>query len=408
MINYKLQAKRRKQSFIVFLFTFFCFVPYLRVIPIDTDSQPNGLILAMIIAILYGNYNLKPEFVALGSVFFFSLVGLCFDHDWNAMRSIVNYLSIFIIPYATFKALQLNGINYKLWKMSIVIWGVFGCVQLFINPEFGSVLLSRTQNVSSRLETGRGVISLAPEPTFYGIICLLLFCVGYLNFKYDKNIKMWFGILLVQFLILSRSSTCIFVVLLSAATYVVIIGFKRKPKILITGILGLCLVVFAFKSLNHYIADFRAGRHLLMVLDDPTKFMLMDPSVNERFIHAFFPIYGFFQNFGLPHFYNEFNDYMRHIYYSWDFIDYISYFRNNYTRIMSGVGCSLYELGIVGLIIWIVLFKDIIIMSKRDSTLLFIGILYFYIMLNAMPLTNALVGFVFGNIIYRRYYPLTK
>lgn len=408
MIYRKYHRKKSGFNLLAFMFTLFCFFPYIKILPFNTDSQPNALVLAMIIVIFSSNYKLKSEFTTLGLVFIFSLIGLLFDHDWNAMRSVANYLSIFLIPYATFDILKKHGVSYALWKTAIAIWGGIGLVQLIVDPQFGSFLLPRHQDVIGRLETGRGVVSLAPEPTFYGIMCLLLMCVGYLNFKQEHRYKIWMLVLLAQFLFLSRSSTCIFVLLLGLATYYLIIGLRKSPKILVGSIVGFVLAIVLIRALEPYIAEFRAGHHLLMVLNDPTQFMIMDPSVNERFIHAFFPIYGFFQNFGLPHFYNEFNDYMRHIYFSWDFMDYIIYYRQNYTRIMSGVGCSLYELGIVGGLIWYVLFKDIIKISKRDSVLLLVGLVYFYIMLNAMPLTNALVGYVLGNIIYRRYYPLTK
>lgn len=407
MIYRKYHRKKSGFNLLAFLFTLFCFFPYIKILPFSTDSQPNAMVLAMIIIIFSGNYKLKSEFTTLGLVFIFSLIGLLFDHDWNAMRSVANYLSIFMIPYATFDILKKHGVSYALWKTAIVIWGGIGLVQLIVDPQFGSFLLPRHQDVIGRLETGRGVVSLAPEPTFYGIMCLLLMCVGYLNFNHEHRYKIWMLVLLTQFLFLSRSSTCIFVLLLGLATYYLILGLRKSPKIFVGSIVGFVLAIILIRALEPYIAEFRAGHHLLMVLNDPTQFMIMDPSVNERFIHAFFPIYGFFQNFGLPHFYNEFNDYMRHIYYSWEFSDYIIFFRNN-ARIMSGVGCSLYELGIVGGLIWYVLFKDIIRISKRDSVLLLVGLVYFYIMLNAMPLTNAMVGYVLGNIIYRRYYPLTK
>ena len=129
-------------------------------------------------------------------------------------------------------------------------------------------------------------------------------------------------------------------------------------------------------------------------------FVCVDESVNERFIHAFFPIYGWLKNIGFPHGFGHFNDFMREIYNSGIFYEYLPYYRGNYTRIMSGIGCAIFELGYVGLIIPYILLRNIVILSRKNADFIFYGALFFFILLNAMPLSNAIVGFTLGNILY--------
>lgn len=390
------------------LFIFFCFFPYLQVIPLPVDSQPYALILGVIIVILYGNYHLRWEFKMLAFVCAFSLIGLYEGVTFNALRSVVNYISIFVIPWATCIVLRQKRLSYSFWRITVLIWGIFGIIQLIGSSTFGGSLLYRAYNTASVQESGRGSTSLAPEATFYGIICLLQLIVGYLNFRFKPNYRLWMLFLACQLLLLSRSSMTIMVILLGFILYAIVIGLSKRPLLLISGGLAVAFIILCIHTFEPLLQEYRAGRHLIYLLDAPKDFITTDNSVNERFIHAFFPFIGFIQNYGLPHFYDKFDLFMRHIYFSWEWSDIISFYRMGYSRIMSGVGCAIFELGWVGLFIYIVLFRDIAILARNNFKYWLVGILLFFVLLNAMPLTNGLVGFVFGNIIYRRYFPLNK
>lgn len=389
------------------LFIFFCYFPFLYIIDIPTDSQPYALLFGGCI-VLYGlKYKLRWEFKVLIVVCIFSLIGLFFDASFNSIRSVLNYVSILFIPLATYRVLRTHRLSYNFFKLAIIIWGIVGVIQLLYSPTFGSFLKFRSQG-ETLLESGRGCTSLAPEPTFYGTIILLFMIVGWLNFRYKKSFKIWMLVLVFQLLIMSRSSMCIVFVGMSIIIYSIVMGIMRKPKLLIICVLFFVGLLVGINQFQDFLVNYRAGRLIVVLLNNPSGFVVSDASVNERFIHAFFSIYGFFENFGIPHFYGEFNDYMKHIVASRDFHDLLFYYRTNYTRILSSVGCALFELGYVGLLIFFVLFKDIARCAKRNIVFWFIGLLFFCILLNAMPLTNGLVGFVFGNIIYRKYYPLMK
>lgn len=389
------------------LFIFFCYFPYLQIIEIPTDSQPYALLFGGFI-ILYGLGNkLRWEFKVFIFVCLFSLIGLFKDASFNSVRSLLNYVSILIIPLATFNLLKTHTLSYRFFKFVVLIWGFVGMIQLMYDPNFASFLKYRTQG-DYLVETGRGCTSLAPEPTFFGTIVILLSIVGWLNFRYKQGFRIWMFILAFELLILSRSSMCILFAGIAIIIYSIIMGFIRKPKLLLLSLIIIVLIICGINQFQDFLNQYRAGRLLVALLNNPSDFIVADASVNERFIHAFFPIYGFYENYGMPHFYGEFNDYMKHIFGSREFHSLISYYRSNYTRILSSVGCALFELGWVGLLIFFVLFRDIARCARRNVVFWLIGLVYFSVLLNAMPMTNGLVGFVFGNIIYRKYYPLMK
>lgn len=99
----------------------------------------------------------------------------------NGIRILSNYFSLFIISFATYLVLtDLRRIPYNLFVYIVYIWGIVGLIQLFY-PTFLSFLTLR--GAYGGPTYGRGVSSLAVEPTFYGMICVFLMMINYINFR---------------------------------------------------------------------------------------------------------------------------------------------------------------------------------------------------------------------------------
>lgn len=381
-------------------FILFCFFPYIQLVPSEIDSQPYALLLGIIILLFNKIYKYNTNLSNLLLICIFGILFYFFSpFNLNSLRSAANYISLFIIPTASYHILKTNkSLTINLFKKIVLIWLIFGIIQLVIFPSFGSFLISRMS--LGELESGRGVTSLAPEPTFYGIICALLSIVCFLNFKKCGEYKMLQIIIWSQLLLISRSTTVIMISGLSYIIYKLFFLFKNSPK----SILGLIILSFIIVSITpivlSYLQNYRIGKLLGLLIENPELFLLKDESVNERFIHAYFPIYGFIENYGLPHFYGGFNEYMKGVYQHNPFSEYIIYYRNDYTRIMSGLGSIMFELGIISLLLLKVLFSCFHNIYNYDKQIVFFGGLFLFTLLNAMPLSNALVGFVIGNFIY--------
>ncbi len=190
-----------------YIFLFFCFFPYIQIVPLSTDSQPYGLIFGGLIVFLNKSWKLNKDLfmlflIAITSIFIFFFS----PFDFNSIRSLVNYISIFIIAWATYIVLSdRESFSFNLFKKCVYVWLVFGLVQQFVYRPFGSFLISR-------LWVGygdRGMSALAPEPTFYAIICVLFSIICFLNFSNEKEYKRIQILLLIQIVLLSRSATII-------------------------------------------------------------------------------------------------------------------------------------------------------------------------------------------------------
>lgn len=387
-----------------FLFLIFCFFPYVKLLPLGTDSQPYALLLGMILLPLYLRKEIKPEFLALLLVALFSAgIAIFSPWDFNTVRSFINYLSLFVVSFVTYHFLKKKGgLPYVFFRNVVYIWFGVGIIQLFIYPSFLSFLVPRGDS-SVNLLSGRGINCLAPEPTFYAIICACMLIIAFLNFRYEKSYQLLNILLLIQIFILARSSTVILLFLFSLIIYFVYKVFalsKNRMRTFIVCIFtGIGLWVVGNILVTH-LSEYRIGRLLFIIMEEPITIMMKDESVNERFIHAFFPFYGFFRDGGLPHGYGQFSEFMQEVYVSGKFDEYLPFYREGYTRIMSGWGNAFFELGFVALLIVYVIVRNFHALVRTSPAVAFYGPLFMLILFNAMPWSNALVGFVVGNVIY--------
>lgn len=389
---------------IYLLIIFSCF-PYIQVLPLGTDSQPNALFLSIILFPFCCKWKINYHLALLLLLLFFSIAVLIVSPlTFGSIRSLMNYFSLFFITYVTYYALlKSNGIPYKLFKSIVYIWFFVGTIQILFYPSFMSFLIPRGDS-SMTMETGRGIVCLAPEPTFYGIVCLILGMMAYINFRDHHNIKKIYWLIIIQIIIYARSSLIIFVLLASSGLYfflTIIANKKSRNKAIIT---LLCLIGGLYAVVTIYsdeISAFRIGKLLSILFEHPEKFLLLDASVNERFIHIFFPIYGFFKNWGLPHGYEHFADFMDTCFSMQQFQDLFTPYvlANPIKRIMSGWGSIFYELGVFGFILIFVIYKLFLnIATRKMSFVLFCT--FCMILLNAVPFSNALIPFFMGNLLY--------
>ena len=131
-------------------------------------------------------------------------------------------------------------------------------------------------------------------------------------------------------------------------------------------------------------------------------FLATDASVNERFNHAFFSLYGFLRNWGIPHGFDAFAQNVSDIRCSGMFHNlFISYFNiERYHRIMSGIGALFFELGVIAFLPLYVIMKNFYTLQYKNPSSMFCLFLYLSVMLNAVPFMTALAPFIIGIVIY--------
>lgn len=381
------------------------FFPFIQIIPIGTDSQPYALMISMIIFPFYFNRKINLSLFSLLIIAVFSIIILFISNiDFGSIRSLINYISLFIISYVTYKSLKFtNGLNYKIFKNIVYTWFTIGTIQTFIYSNFLSFLLPRG-NSEDTIESGRGVVCLAPEPTFYGIICVLFIMLGYLNFKNTEGVKKLYTLLVIQIFIYARSSLVIMIIFACLFIYAFVSFItkkKNKIKIIFT-ILFLLFILFSIvDNFSEQISGIRIGKILTLMLENPDKLILLDDSINERFVHLFFPLYGLIENWGLPHGYSIYPDFMEKCYNNPELNYLVTDYtlNNNVTRIMSGWGSILFELGIIGLLLLYVIVRNLkIIIDGKMRYVIILG--FIGLLANAVSFATALLPFIIGNIIY--------
>ncbi len=382
------------------IFVAFCLFPYLRIIPLHLDAQPNAMLLSVPIIFVLGKRNVPKEIAFILFVLVFAIcIFILSNFSLIGLRSLANYISLFLISYATYLSLvRLDGIPYKLFCYSVYIWFIVGAIQFFISPSFGGLLTLRGDEGS--MSHGRGVSSLAAEPTYYGMICIFLFIINYLNFRGLKRYRLLSVLIFLQ-LIFSKSTTCILFLGLSLGVYGIYLIFKSRNRILVASSIVVGLVVANY-AIKFYIdcQNSRLSSVLDVLYNNPENFLLMDRSVNLRFMHSFFPVKGFFDNLGFPHGLASFNEYLVPLSQepNWNIL--LPYSYKEEFRINSAIGGILFELGIFAIPFFIVLYKCLRKLSLLGFNGVLCGIVLISMMLNNMPFSQAILPFIIGNLIY--------
>ena len=394
-----------KTNSLAYLLIGFSFFPYLQIFPLGSDSQPYALLLSFFLIYKYRRYKLDINQRNLGFVLIIAIICMLIPPlSLNSIRSLIGYLSLFCIPIATVHCLvRINGIPYKLFKYTVLIWFFTGFIQTFFFPNFLNFLIPRGDS-SLTMESGRGVVCLAPEPTHYGLMCIFFLFIAYLNFRQESGIRKIYLCPFLQLLLFSRSSLALLICTVAVCSIFILKILqdkKNRIKYLMLFVIISILITIIYSKLSESVDGFRAGRLLALVLDDPSVFIMMDSSVNDRFIHFYFPFKGLIDNFFLPHGYNAFGEYINSVLRdpSYNRLIMDENMGNSITRIMSGWGGVFFEIGLFAIIIVKVLWRLVkytTIGIPRKVIFITLILIFF----NAFPFSTAIAPFLIGNMMY--------
>lgn len=389
--------KMNLQSFLIFIFLFVAFFPYIKFLPfeIGSDLQPYALIFSILLFV-FVDKTLPKEmlfllFIALEGtlVFFSSNIGL------NEIRSFSSYWSLFLIAFATYSILKKYKHNVKQTvQLLIVLYFLIGAIQFLFDKSFLTFLTHDWRTTDSR-----GVTNLMVEPTYYAIFCLLGCFIAY-ELKLKKR---YIFLLIFQIFIFSKSSMLIVLLLLFLALKLLFLrcGFKEILVVFIFAIFVSLLLTFY--GYEHMFANLRITEIIISFITSPFDLLMLDKSINERLVHLFFSIDGWVTNFFI--FPNGFSMFGKHL--TESLPNYSEYFIvNNYgnkgMRIMSGYGAALYELGIGGiLLIWYVWHLQTMLTYPLYQKIFFLIFMFTAVPL-AIPLVGIYIGLIQYNSIFRK------
>jgi hypothetical protein len=370
--------------------------PYTKVLPLATDNQPNSLLLGMSLIFLNTLYSSKvtlkaPIWIALSLIPFFAciFVFLLGDTNFNAVRSLIAYLNVPVLLISLVIALKnLNGLPFRVILFTILVWCFVGLIHKYLDPTFLDFLKNRANEAIG----GRGVNSLAPEPSFYGLVCLFLSFL--LVFHPDFRRRHWIYVilLLLQIVFLAVSSITI-IYIIGYITLKTLVELRLKSALLLT----FCLILFIYNVENIFLLvdnlfnsglDFRLLRLASKLLTSPELLLELDGSINDRFFSIYFSIKGFLNNYGFPNGLNSFRIYREYAS-SVDGLGQLSWWTStHHDRINSGLGAPLFELGVFGLVYPFIIYKSVIYrFGKSIKDGIVFTILLTFIMLNAVPIS---------------------
>ena len=388
-----------KKYLFYLIYLFFIFFPFLSIFRFPTDSQPNGLFFSLII-LLTTKKILKFNYLYLNIFFTFIISFFIFLISSYNIANLLNfsiYISILIIPYTVFFTLKkINGLPYNFFKLVVYIWGIVGLIQNYVYKNFLTFLIMRSSGTSIY---GRGVGSFAPEPTYYGTVCLFFLIIYLLNFKFKKNYFLLFFIIF-QIFILSKSSTVIFILFLSSLLYILFLFFKFK---ILNSFALLALFTFfmlQFKLFDFFWENTRFYKILNVLIENP-EIILKDESISERINHAYFPILSVIENNGIPHLFGTFNNYINLKISSGNhsILLHKEINTDHYKKIMNAYGSIIFDLGIFSTFLFYTIFK-LFKSILFTNLIIFIFLLFNFSLFTAISFNNSLILFIIGNLFY--------
>ena len=383
-------------------FLFFVFFPYIQLVPLQTDTQPYALLLAGILTLGARRWALPAEYVPLLIAFLFS-IGVAFVAPVNMMtfRAIANYASILLIPWATVLVLRMrNGFPPGALRLVIAAWFAVGLVQTFVYPDFLAFLMPRALGTAG--SGGRGVVGLSPEPTHYGMICMFFLVLCYMardRVLTRREFNVLAAALIVQIVVFAKSAMAALFLLIGIATYIAVnlLSLKRLVYAFAVVAAGALSLLALIRAGIITVEGTRMFTLLGRLIEDPQLVLLVDASVNDRFFNIFFSVLGFLENYLLPNGYTTWPEYLdrtvsRFEPYAWWVTS---------TRIMSGYGAGLFEIGFVGLLIPLAVNVGLFRFYRYDlRSFVTVAFLLNLMLMAAIPIATPMIGLILGFAAY--------
>ena len=305
----------------------------------------------------------------------------------DGARSVVTYLSPWIFASTAYLAHRKGLQIHRYLFFMLCLWASAALIQWLVDPRIFEFL------VNTRTSTDRGVTSLAPEPSFYGLTI----------------IQMWLTLLLVRPDIARKWSVCLLslfqVVVLARSMLSILVFFlilalfaARKIRWLVA--ISVFLLAGLAGSTDVLDSESRPAVLIGVLIENPTQVLYLDASISERFYHLYLSFErALFSGF-LPHGITSFTEVIEqgqkeHPAFWWGEAS---------NKVLSGAGGALFELGWFALIYVLVFWRSL----RRDRHVsnfhgLVIGLGILLVYLNTVTLASPYFGLMVGIMAARAY-----
>jgi len=386
-----------------------CYFPYIVVgSATESDLQPAALICGLLFVCI-STPNLsrvsrpKIEWVTLILLFIpacYALAKLALDSSFTT-RSAAYYLSLPVFFIVGSELLRRNLLTPTILFTVSIIWLSSGLIQKYFDPTFGYGLMH-----APRTTPNRGVVSLAAEPSFYAIQCLMLMMANSLTTRKTSGLtRKAFNlstltelILIFQIIFLARSFFGVLLLLIFLLVRMFIsIPFKAAFLslifLLVFGVTGQDLSDLVLQKLP----EGRIFSLISRASKEPLDILITDQSAGERLTDIVLSFYSFAEepilNPGRGTL--DWRSYVAEHMGNFDYLN----FSAGGERIMSGLGAAAFELGTIGCLILLAFLLPLVTFDKRAQVIMLALILS---LLAAIQLSLPLVGVLVGATLVSR------
>ncbi|HJS11087.1 hypothetical protein [Sphingopyxis sp.] len=264
----------------------FCLFPYTQILDLDSYTQPYAFLLS-IIASGAAFARLRAYFpardaIALIALAFTGLMGFLISSGTNPTFSELRYLLIYVSPvvfaFASFGiAIEYPRAADRIIVFATLTWMAVGIIQTVIDPSFASQFVGRFSAAAEVVvESGRGTLGLAPEPTHFGFHMIIL--AAALVLMGGRN---WLSLAcLVTALIIARSSSAALALGLGALIYLVIFGGRARWLLLL--VVPFYFMIGLIVEAHMLPQNLRIVQLMTDFYQDPLYPVLSDASANQR------------------------------------------------------------------------------------------------------------------------------
>ena len=387
---------------------FFCLFPYTQILEIEAYNQPYALLFCTAGAVMSFD-QLARDFPRrdLLLLFFLAALGIVFflftcmpDPNAIELKSLLSYLSAPIFCMAGFAlARSAPALATQITVWSAFTWFFVGAVQTFVSPTFATQFVGQWEDAAAVVvESGRGVLGLAPEPTPFGFHMLVVGTA--LIILRDRLLVP--GLCVLAAILFARSSSAVLAILLGTVLYLAIHGGRVRIALL-AAVPGYLVLSELIRS-GILPDDVRLFQLAKLAIDNPALLLAADSSVNARIGGIIVGIQEILRNDFIP--FGMSND---------DWVNGIGRIlgRNSWlidvstSGVPSGILVIVYHTGFLGLIVLAAIFRRLFSLPRSKPQAWFISVMFF-VFLSQYYISTPGFGLIYGLVLARYAYRSRK
>lgn len=385
-----------KSQSLFYIFLILIFFPWVQ-IPFFKNTlgiQPYSVLFSILLILLSLRYSIFNKHILIFFLIFF-LVFILGEYNFNSLRSLFSYTSfcvVFLVAINFFKYQKKISLDCLINSV-VLVYIICGLLQIFHDPNLFSHLSNRSHGFNQSM--GRGVESLAVEPTFLGFHSLFIFVFYFLYNNLNNKIYLQ-----------TLKTFCVNKKLLIFLLLILLFYISRSSS----AIISLLTVIIIYSFLNFNIK-------VLFIISSPIIFFYFVGEDNIRFIF-------FLKNiFNIENIFNDLSvvDRLSNIYNSFAFgliepfgNGYNIFFNTNFdslslseksatNRISSFFGTITFELGIFAFIYFFIVFIFNPV-SKIDGNIKKVFYIFFIIvLLQSIPISYPLLPTILAMFISGKF-----